>query len=86
MPFMLWPAQREIVPLLSEPRLFILKARQLGLSWLDLAHWLYETTFWGNRLILIARQTLDDCRRCHPPPQGHARLLAAGVAGEDHDR
>jgi hypothetical protein len=61
-PFTLWPAQREIVPLLAEPRLFILKARQLGLSWLDLAHWLYVTTFWGNRLILIARQTLDDSR------------------------
>jgi hypothetical protein len=61
-PFTLWPAQKEIVPLLSERRLFILKARQLGLSWLDLAHWLYETTFWGNRLILIARQTLDDSR------------------------
>jgi len=61
-PFRLWPAQREVVPLLSEPRLFILKARQLGLSWLDLAHWLYVTSFWGNRLILIARQTLDDSR------------------------
>jgi hypothetical protein len=61
-PFTLWPAQREIVPLLAEPRLFILKARQLGLSWLDLAHWLYVTSFWGNRLILIARQTLDDSR------------------------
>ena len=34
-PFTLWPAQREILPLLSAPRLFVLKARQLGLSWLD---------------------------------------------------
>jgi hypothetical protein len=61
-PFTLWPAQREILPLLAEPRLFVLKARQLGLSWLDLAHWLYVTTFWSNRSILIARQTLDDSR------------------------
>ena len=59
-PFTLWPAQREIVPRLACRRLFIFKARQLGLSWLDLAHWLYEATFWGNRLILVARQTLAD--------------------------
>lgn len=61
-PFTLWPAQKEIVPLLSSPRLLILKARQLGLSWLELAYWLYAATFWGDRLILIARQTLDDSR------------------------
>jgi len=59
-PFALWPAQAEIVPRLAARRLFILKARQLGLTWLDLAHWLYEATFWGNRLILVARQTLED--------------------------
>jgi hypothetical protein len=61
-PFRLWASQKEILPLLGERRLFILKARQLGQSWLVEAHWLYEATFWGNRLILLARQTLDDCR------------------------
>jgi hypothetical protein len=59
-PFKLWPAQIDFLPLLQEPRLLALKARQLGLTWLDLDHWLYETTFWGHRLILISRQTLDD--------------------------
>lgn len=59
-PFKLWQAQIDLLPLLQEPRLLLLKARQLGLTWLDLAHWLYETTFWGHRLILIARQTLND--------------------------
>lgn len=59
-PFDLWEAQREIVPLLESHRLFALKARQLGVTWLDLAHWLYKTTFWGNRLVLVARQTLED--------------------------
>src|SRR5664280_1812655 len=58
--FKLWPAQIEILPRLAEKRLFALKARQLGITWLDLAHWLYEVTFWGNRLILVARQTHED--------------------------
>jgi hypothetical protein len=59
-PFTLWPAQVEILPRLGEKRLFALKARQLGITWLDLAHWLYEATFWGSRLILVARQTHED--------------------------
>jgi hypothetical protein len=59
-PFALWPAQVDVLPRLQEKRLFALKARQLGFTWLDLAHWLYETTFWGNRLILVARQTHED--------------------------
>lgn len=61
-PFKLWQAQREILPLLQLERLIALKARQLGLTWLDLAHWLYEGTFWGNRLFIIARQTLEDAK------------------------
>jgi hypothetical protein len=59
-PFKLWPAQVELLPRLAEKRLFALKARQLGITWLGLAHWLYETTFWGSRLILVARQTSED--------------------------
>ena len=59
-PFTLWPVQVEMLPRLQEKRLFALKARQLGITWLDLAHWLYETTFWGHRLILVARQTQED--------------------------
>jgi hypothetical protein len=59
-PFTLWPAQLEILPRLQERKLFALKARQLGITWLDLAHWLYETTFWGSRLVLVARQTHED--------------------------
>jgi len=59
-PFQLWPAQVELLPRLAEKRLFALKARQLGITWLGLAHWLYATTFWGSRLILVARQTSED--------------------------
>lgn len=58
--FRLWSAQVALLPELQHDRLLILKARQLGLTWLDLGHWLYEGTFWGHRLFLIARQTLDD--------------------------
>ena len=59
-PFRLWESQAALLPLLSCPRLYVLKARQLGLTTLSLVHWLYETTFWGNRLILIARQSRED--------------------------
>ena len=59
----------------------MLKARQLGLTTLSLVHWLYETTFWGNRLILIARQSredaLDALRRI--------KLLRASLAAQHPD-
>ena len=84
-PFTLWPAQLEVLPRLQEKRLFALKARQLGVTWLDLAHWLYETTFWGSRLVLVARQTHEDALdaihrlkvlRNSLPPQWQARILS----------
>lgn len=60
-PFTLWPFQREAVGTLNaEDRVFVLKARQLGLTWLVLAHLLYMGTFWGNRLFLIASQSGSD--------------------------
>jgi len=59
-PFALWPAQAKVLPSLAEKHLFALKARQLGFTWLGLAHWLYAATFWGSRLILVARQTSED--------------------------
>ena len=60
-PFILWNCQLELLGLLaSEQRLFVLKARQLGITWTVLAHLLYLATYWGDRLILIASQTGDD--------------------------
>jgi hypothetical protein len=60
-PFALWPFQRETVGTLNaEDRVFALKARQLGITWLVLAHLLYMGTFWGNRLFLIASQSGSD--------------------------
>ena len=58
--FSLWESQLALLALLCWPRLYVLKARQLGLTWLSLVHWLYMTTFWGNRLVLVARQSRED--------------------------
>ncbi len=43
-PFRLWEGQAALLPLLSCPRVYVLKARQLGLTRLSLVHWLYMTT------------------------------------------
>ena len=74
-PFRLWPAQVKALRVMaSSDRLFGLKARQLGMTWLDLAYWLWHTQYAGNRLILVARQSLDEaiptpstaCASCTP--------------------
>jgi hypothetical protein len=61
-PFALWDFQREMVEsgTLDSPRLFALKSRQLGWTWLDLAHWLFCAEFAGHRTFAICRQTQDD--------------------------
>jgi hypothetical protein len=60
-PFTLWPFQQDAVATLNQyDRLFALKARQLGITWLILAHLLYLGAFWGNRLFLIASQSGSD--------------------------
>jgi hypothetical protein len=60
-PFDLWPFQEEFIHRLSEhDRVFGLKARQLGITWVVLAHLLYMGVFWGDRLFLIASQSGAD--------------------------
>lgn len=60
-PFKLWPAQVKALKAMQEhDRLFWLKARQCGATWTSCAFWLYEANFWGNRLILLARQSAED--------------------------
>lgn len=52
--FWLWPGQQRVAPLfLSEKRLIILKARQLGLTWLAAAYALWRAIFHPNELIII---------------------------------
>lgn len=54
MPFHLWDAQRELLAdVVSERLLLILKARQLGISWLLLAYALWLCLFHNGRLALI---------------------------------
>ena len=61
--FKLWDCQKQLVEALNDNDwTFVLKARQLGISWLVEAHLLYLATFWGNRLLLIFSQTGDDAR------------------------
>jgi len=53
MPFKLWDAQRDLLGAIeAEPRLLILKARQLGISWLCCAYALHLCLFKPNRLVL----------------------------------
>lgn len=53
MPFHLWDAQRELLSAVeTEPRLLILKARQLGITWLVCAYALHLCLFKPNRLVL----------------------------------
>jgi hypothetical protein len=60
-PFKLWGFQKELIEMLkANDRLVVLKARQLGITWVVLAHALYSGTFWGNRLFLIVSLTGDD--------------------------
>lgn len=56
-PFTLWPAQREVLATMQTQRLIeILKARQLGISWLACADVLYECTQKHNQLWLFFSQ------------------------------
>lgn len=53
MPFALWDAQRDLLHAIdSEPRLLILKARQLGVSWLVCAYALWLCLHKPSRLVL----------------------------------
>ena len=78
-PFKLWPAQAKALRVMAaSDRLFGLKARQLGMTWLDLAYWLYHTQYAGNRLILVARQSMDEATDAiHRVRVMHASLPSA---------
>jgi hypothetical protein len=60
-PFDLWEFQKELVGILADnDRVFCLKARQLGISFVVLAHLLYLGCFLPNNLFLIVSQSGDD--------------------------
>lgn len=62
--FRLWDFQYEVLDTIEEEtRLIILKARQLGLSWLVLAYALWLCTFNHGQTVLIVNRNLDEAKR-----------------------
>lgn len=53
-PFKLWPGQLEVLPLIEESsQLLVLKARQLGLTWLVAAYCLWRALFHRHELVVV---------------------------------
>ena len=60
-PFLLWPRQTELVHLfLAFQKVLILKARQLGISWLICAYVLWIALFRPNQMCLIFSKSQDE--------------------------
>lgn len=61
LPFELWPAQRRVLRVIHEERLvIILKARQLGLTWLVLAYTLWMMVFRPAATVLLFSKRDDE--------------------------
>src|SRR4030065_215620 len=59
-PFALWPAQRDaLASIAGENQVIILKARQLGLSWLVVSYALWLGLFHPGRSVLVFSRDLD---------------------------
>lgn len=59
--FRLWKAQKQMLrTMVANDRLVLVKARQLGVSWLALAYMLYLATFEPGQLFVVARQSLEE--------------------------
>lgn len=62
-PFKLWDAQRAALALvMREKRLIILKARQLGITWLIIAYCLWVCIYFPNRSVLFFSRDLDGAK------------------------
>lgn len=63
LPFDLWPAQRDVLSQMHESRqLIVLKARQLGLTWLCLAYALWRIVFYPIATIGIFSRREEDAK------------------------
>ena len=61
MPFRLWPAQKGVVwSFFSERLVLILKARQLGISWISCAYALWLCLFAPGKVVLLFSKGQDD--------------------------
>ncbi len=59
-PFRLWQAQRDtLIALQESPQLIILKARQLGITWLILAYALWLCIWHGNKTVIVISKDQD---------------------------
>jgi hypothetical protein len=62
-PFKLWDAQREVAEVLCRDRLVVmLKARQLGFTWIALAYALWRLTFHPIATVLLFSERDDEAR------------------------
>jgi len=62
-PFLLWPAQRQVLELLGEHhRVVVLKARQLGLTWVCLAYLLWHVLLHPAAVIGIFSRREEDAQ------------------------
>jgi len=62
-PFNLWPAQREAVKIIKENnKVIVLKARQLGISWLTIAYALWLMVVKPGSMILLFSKNGEDSR------------------------
>ena len=67
-PFVPWPDQEEALRLIeTTDKLVIPKARQIGITSLELAAMLWAGTFFGMRLFPIARQSAEYAQRGDHP-------------------
>lgn len=86
MPFDLWPAQAELLEdIQSERLLLILKARQLGMSWLVLAFALWLCLHHSGRLVLVfsigQAEANEMLRRVHAMYWRLSDVLRAALPG-----
>ena len=82
--FELWPAQREAIQVLAEnKKTIVLKARQLGLSWLTLAYALWLMVYKPGSVILIFSKTDDDARELMRRLRGMRRRLPEWMSAGD---
>lgn len=62
-PFKLWPKQRDALRSIHEQKLnIVLKARQLGITWLALAYAAYLGLLWEGRLVIFLSKTEDGAK------------------------
>lgn len=80
-PFRLWPAQREALDAIErDPQVIILKARQLGISWLCIAYALWLCLFHENKLVMVFSKDQDSANEMIRRAKGIYQRVASKPA------